>query len=322
MNTLDRIVFVVSLTVVAAGLPSIAPAQDVIQWKQESHIAYYDEATMKKADPYLKEKCYLNIEYPANRTGFATLIYLHGGGLRMGTPTVPECYRKRNFAIVMPGYRLSPKVKCPAYIEDTAAAVAWTLKNIHRFGGNPNKVFLSGGSGGGYLAAMVGMDGKYLGKYGLKPQQLAGIIPMSGQMTTHLNVKEERGIPFTRQVIDEYAPIYHVASNLPPFLVVVGDPALEWPARVEENAFFVAAMRVAGHTKTTYYQLNGLTHGTIYEGAVVQTCDFIDRICRELDAAGLPTDTLITPKVPPAKDKEIENQVYTHYGLPFLKDMK
>ena len=38
--------------------------------------------------------------------------------------------------MVAVNYRLFPKVKCPAYIEDAAAAVAWTFKNIEKYGGS------------------------------------------------------------------------------------------------------------------------------------------------------------------------------------------
>jgi acetyl esterase/lipase len=314
---MNKSILMISAVVSIVGFTMPLLAEEAIQWKQENHIAYYDETTQKKSDPYLKEKCYLNIEYPANRSGFATLIFFHGGGLREGTPWVPESYRKRNFAIVTPGYRLSPRVKCPVYIEDAAAATAWVLKNIARFGGNPNKVFISGGSGGGYLAAMVAMDGKYLGKYGLKPQHLAGVIPVSGQMTNHMTIKKERGIPFVRTIVDEYAPIYHVASNLPPFLVLVGDASLEWPARTQENAFFVAALKAAGHKKTTYYEVNGLNHGSICEGTAIQVNNFINSIGDELDRAKTPTTSLVDPKVPSPLTEEIEKDIEAKFANPY-----
>ncbi len=56
------------------------------------------------------------------------------------------------------GYRLSPKVQHPVYIEDAAAAVAWTFRNIASYGGDPDKIFVTGISAGGYLTAMVGLD--------------------------------------------------------------------------------------------------------------------------------------------------------------------
>ena len=42
----------------------------------------------------------------------------------------PKELREQGFAVVTVNYRLSPKAKNPAYIEDAAEAVAWVFKNI------------------------------------------------------------------------------------------------------------------------------------------------------------------------------------------------
>ena len=49
-----------------------------------------------------------------------------------------------------------------------AAAVAWTLRHIGEYGGDSNKVFVSGMSAGGYLTMMVGMDSKWLAAHGVR----------------------------------------------------------------------------------------------------------------------------------------------------------
>lgn len=60
----------------------------------------------------------------------------------------------KGFAVIGVGDRLSPKVTAPAYIEDAAAAVAWVFKNIEKYGGNNDLIFVSGHSAGGYLGLM------------------------------------------------------------------------------------------------------------------------------------------------------------------------
>ena len=44
-------------------------------------------------------------------------------------------------------------------------------------------------------------------------------------------------------------------------LMIMGDH--DWPARAEENQYFVAAMKVAGNKGVTYRQFTDRTHGTI-----------------------------------------------------------
>ncbi len=81
-------------------------------------------------------------------------------------------------------------------------ATAWVFKNIESYGGNSNKIFITGHSAGGYLASMVGLDKSYLANYGIDANQLAGIIPFSGHAITHMTVREERGIRDTQPIID------------------------------------------------------------------------------------------------------------------------
>jgi acetyl esterase/lipase len=157
-------------------------------------------------------------------------------------------FASEGVAVVLVSYRLSPKVKCPTYIEDAAAAVAWTLQNISKYKGDPAKVFISGHSAGGYLVGMIGLDEQYLAKHDLSPAKLAGLIPIAGQMVTHSTVRAEQGISEKRPVIDEFAPAYHVRKDAPPCLCIAGEH--DAPARAEENIYFVAAMKAVGHKHT------------------------------------------------------------------------
>lgn len=83
-------------------------------------------------------------------------------------------------------YRLSPRATHPAYIDDAAAAVAWVMKHIGEYGGDPTRVYVAGHSAGGYLTLMVGLDKAYLARYGEDADRLAGLFPVSGQTNTHL----------------------------------------------------------------------------------------------------------------------------------------
>lgn len=58
------------------------------------------------------------------------MVWFHGGGLKTGNKHIPEKLKEKGIAIVIVNYRLNPKVQCPAYIDDAAAAVAWVFKNI------------------------------------------------------------------------------------------------------------------------------------------------------------------------------------------------
>ena len=67
-------------------------------------------------------------------------------------------------------------------VDDTAAAVAWTIKHIGEYGGNPKRVFVAGSSAGGCLTMMFAMAPRSLTKYGFKPSDIAGIAPNSDRL--------------------------------------------------------------------------------------------------------------------------------------------
>ena len=158
-------------------------------------------------------------------------------------------------------YRLYPKIGAPKYIEDAAAAVAWVMHNIEKYGGDPKAVFVSGHSAGGYLASMVGLDKRWLKAHEVDADQIAGLIPFSGHAITHFTVREERGIKGTQPIIDDLAPLYHVRPDAPPLLLITGDRELELLGRYEENAYLMRMMKVAGHKDTRIMELDGYGHG-------------------------------------------------------------
>jgi len=275
----SALAFVLPFFAVLASGPETGRHQTV------NAIAYYDPAALAKADDYQRQRCKLDLRYPADKKNFATVVWFHGGGLTGGDRGIPEILNNHGYAVAAVSYRLSPKAKCPAYIEDAAAATAWVLKHIAEYGGDPGKVFISGHSAGGYLVAMVATDKEFLAKYGCAPQQLAGVIPISGQMVTHFTIRSERGLAYHQQVVDRFAPLAHAAKDVPPMLLITGDAGKEMAYREEENALMAATMRTAGNTKLEFYSLPGLDHGTVVAGSEPYLVTFIDRIGKAKDAA-------------------------------------
>ncbi len=224
----------------------------------DENVPYYSKE-LRKSDAYINERCVVDVYYPKDKKDFATIVWFHGGGLTAGHKEIPEALKNKGVAIVGVNYRLYPKIKAPVYIEDAAAAVAWVFKNISNYGGNPNLIFVSGHSAGGYLTSMVGLDKEYLAKFGVDANAIAGLIPFSGHTITHFTVRAERGIPGTQITADSLAPIYHVRKDAPPLLLITGDRELEMLGRYEENAFMMRMMRVVGHD-TRLLEMQGYGH--------------------------------------------------------------
>lgn len=256
-----RNLFVFAILYIVHVTLSAQPAE----YATVSDIHYYPESTNKK-DTYIGERCLLDIYYPKNQKGFATIVWFHGGGLTSGNKEIPEALKNKGYCVIGITYRFSPKVKGPAYIEDAAAAVAWTFNNIKTYGGDPALIFVSGHSAGGYLASMVGLDKRWLHAHQIDANKIAGLIPFSGHTITHFTIREERGIKGTQPVVDDMAPLFHVRADAPPLLLITGDRELELLGRYEENALMMRMMKVCGHKETRLLELQGYDHNMTEPG--------------------------------------------------------
>lgn len=242
------------------GSLTVASAADDLVHKD---LSYKTVATTD----YERERCKVDLYLPRDAKDFPTLVWFHGGALQGGdkagdfAPAFARRFADEGIAVASANYRLSPKVNFPAYLEDAAAAVAFVREEIKKAGGSPDKIFVSGHSAGGYLTAMLGVDEQYLGKQGLKITDIAGFIPISGQMITHSTIRKERGISETQPLIDAAAPAFHVRKDTAPFLVIAGSKDL--PARAEESRYFVAAMKAVKNENVTYLEVAGRDHGTV-----------------------------------------------------------
>jgi acetyl esterase/lipase len=237
----------------AAGAP---------RYRTVENILYREEP---EATDAMKAACRLDLYYPEDTRDFATVVWIHGGGLTEGSRSIPEKLKSRGFAVATIDYRLSPGAKSPAYVEDAAAAVAWVFNNIGRYGGSADRIFLAGHSAGGYLTLMIGLDKHYLAAHGVDANRIAGLIPLSGQAITHFTVRKERGISDKQPVVDEMAPLYHVRGDAPPILLVTGDRELELLGRYEENAYLWRMLKISGHKETDLQELKGHNHGAMVE---------------------------------------------------------
>ncbi|MEM9409724.1 MAG: alpha/beta hydrolase fold domain-containing protein [Planctomycetota bacterium] len=227
-------------------------------------LNYYRALNLEQ-DDYQQERCFLDLVYPTNKKNFATIVWFHAGGLVGGRREIPEALLDQGIAIVAVDYRLSPKVKAPAYIEDAAAAVAWTFKNIEEFGGSKKQIFVAGHSAGGYLTSMIGLDKRWLKKHSIDADRIAGLISYSGHAITHMTIRKENGIDKTRPVIDRWAPLFHIRKNIPPLLLISGDREKEMIGRYEESAYFWRMLKHIGNEHVQIIELKGTDHNSMAE---------------------------------------------------------
>lgn len=229
------------------------------------------------------ERCKLDVMWTKDpQKHLPVLVWFHGGGLVNGDKFfLPFTdHHIVQVAVRYPFLQKDGSVTIDDLLDACAQAVDWTVKNIERYGGDPTKVFLSGHSAGGYITMMLGMDPSWLGKYGIRNDNLCGIAPLSGQATKHFNVRAFSGDkdPQFLPKIDKYAPLAYVAEkDLPPMIVISGDPAAkEWKCRAEENELLVASVKACGHPNdVSYVRLTGTDHGSMRYPGYMYVQNFI-----------------------------------------------
>ncbi len=206
------------------------------------------------------------------------LLYFHGGAWMMGDKReqgIPmlEHLAERGFLCVTANYALSPKAKWPRHVLDCKLALAWVKRHIAEYGGDPSLVFLSGGSAGGHLAALVALtanDPVWQPGFEEEDTSVAACIPLYGvydfvdsEKIGNANltpILEHRVFPEAgAEVFTAASPIARVSESAPPFLVVHGRSDVLVP--VLSARAFVAALRARSTQVVAYVELPLTQHG-------------------------------------------------------------
>ncbi len=193
--------------------------------------------------------------------GDLALVWFHGGGLEGGKPRdnahLAPALTAAGVTLILPGYRFLQDEPWPACVLDAADAVATAARRFP-----DKKIVVGGSSAGAYLSMMLCLDGQYLGKHGMKPDDVAGWIFDAGQPTVHFNVLKHRGEDSRLCRLDETAPLYHVAGPGPdaPILILCADH--DMACRVQQNRLMVETLEHFGRRKeaTEMYVLEGYGH--------------------------------------------------------------
>jgi len=92
------------------------------------------------------------------------LVFIHGGGWKGGNRADYLVYllsfAKKGYITATVSYRLLKDAPYPACAEDITDAVKWVMANGEKFGYDPKRVALIGGSAGGHLALLAAYQWK------------------------------------------------------------------------------------------------------------------------------------------------------------------
>jgi acetyl esterase/lipase len=110
------------------------------------------------------------------------LVFFHGGGWQSGSRRdyafLARAFAAEGVAVALPDYRLWPAARWPDFVQDGAAALAW----LRAASGVPRgRLFIMGHSAGGFIAAALALDPRWLNAAGLPDGRaaLAGAVLVS-----------------------------------------------------------------------------------------------------------------------------------------------
>ena len=177
------------------------------------------------------------------------LFYIHGGAWIYGDkreqarPMMFE-FARRGYLVVAINYRLSPRHRWPAQIEDARLALAWVKRTIAAYGGDPDRIVVAGGSAGGHLAALLSLIGESdqwrpAGEIGQTDLSVRGCISLYGVLDMTADTDAWRGHERGLKVLLEQTVMGHslakhtevfrlasprerIAADAPPFLLLQG----------------------------------------------------------------------------------------------------
>ena len=197
----------------------IAPGASEHNQAPLTRIAYGDDAR-QKLDIYLPKQNAAG--------GSAVLIFFHGGswrdGEREGYGFLGRAFAARGFVTVIADYRKAPRVRFPAFVEDTAAAIAWVHANIAKHDGDADRIFVMGHSAGAHIAMMTALDPQWLAAQNLTPDVIKGVIGLAGPYDFLPLTSDSSKIALGQWPdLTETQPITFARGDAPPLLLLTGD---------------------------------------------------------------------------------------------------
>lgn len=209
------------------------------------------------------------------------LFQIHGGGWIIGNknqqalPLINHLC-SRGWICVSINYRLSPKHRFPAHLEDVKKALGWIKNNIADYGGNPDFIIATGGSAGGHLSSLLALTAN---NKALQPgfedidTSVQGCVPFYGVYDFIDRNQNRDAMPIVdfladyvmpcqpdenRQLWDLASPIANINEQAPPMFVIHGSH--DSLAFVEEARSLVSSLKTNSQQPVVYAELEGAQH--------------------------------------------------------------
>ncbi len=177
------------------------------------------------------------------------VIMIHGGGWKSGRKEhdASRCrwFAAKGYAAATIEYRLSDEAEFPAALHDSKAAVLWLRKKAGKYGYEPGRFAVFGGSAGAHLAGLVATTGP---KADLEDEEAdspvsssvqVGIVVAGPTDLTRMEIRSESMDPesnyykflggsYTERtaIYERASPVTWISEKTPP-LLIIGEYSLQ-----------------------------------------------------------------------------------------------
>ncbi len=168
------------------------------------------------------------------------LVFIHGGNWNSGKKSqywpMGRNFARKGIVTVIIDYPLSPAANYDDMAKASAKAVQWTVENIGKYGGDTSRLFLSGHSAGGHLAALIGLDDTYFKDLSMQNPTTGLVLIDAAGLDMYNYLLEKKYGPdnsymktFTTDpaIWKKASPRYFLKQNMPPMLIYRGGETYE-----------------------------------------------------------------------------------------------
>jgi arylformamidase len=212
--------------------------------------------------PYGPTKAEVLDIFPAPTKGAPINIFIHGGAWKSGhkddVSFPAPVFHKAGVNYVAVNFSLVPDVMLEELVRQCRSAIAWVYRNADTFGGDPDRIYVSGHSSGGHVTGVMTIT-DWEGNYGLPADLIKGAAPISGMFdlepvihswrNSYLKLDAERALVLST--------IHHIPEAKIPMVFGFGDGELtEFQRQSTECA---AAWKAAGQ-EARLIEVSNRTH--------------------------------------------------------------
>jgi arylformamidase len=174
-------------------------------------------------------------------------VFIHGGAWRLlsarDSAFPAECFVRAGAHYVALDFALLPLVPLDVMVDQVRSAIAWLHRYANQFGGDPDRIFVSGHSSGAHLAAAVATT-DWKARYRLPQDVVKGVLCCSGIYDlepVRLSARNDF-VQLDDALVEALSPIRHLANLRCPVTLAFGERESDEFKR-QARDFAVAAER-------------------------------------------------------------------------------